>query len=97
MNPSPELMSRIFSFLADNQAVPADIRGTNSLLERHLFKFTSAPQASVANQDRGKHTQAVLAEIAGEIAGHGLKVGVWFANIPSDPQILPFWTIARGS
>ena len=38
------------------------------------MKFTSAPQALVANQHCRKHTQSVLAEITSEIAGYGRKV-----------------------
>jgi len=34
-----------------------------------------------------------------EISLSPVEIGgnMWFANIPSDPKILPFWTIARGS
>ena len=47
-----------------------------SLLSGGFVSLSSPlkPQVSVANQDGGKHTKAVLAEIAGEIAGHGRKV-----------------------
>jgi hypothetical protein len=77
--------------LLDTRAIPAVIRGTKGLLAPHLLKFTSAPQASVANQHCGKHTQSVLAEITSEIADHGWKVRahdqpeVWSRSAPGWP------------
>jgi len=38
--------------LLDTQAISAVIRGTKGLLELHVLKFTSAPQASVAKLSR---------------------------------------------
>jgi hypothetical protein len=50
--PQTGTTARDGDLLLDTQAIPAVISGTKGLLELHLLKFTSAPQASVAKLSR---------------------------------------------